>query len=53
MIINEQQILTLLLILKDSVSINISGVFSVSNYDRIKLLNQIVGQQSEELKVIE
>ena len=53
MIISEKQIQMLIIILKDSISMISAGLFSVTHETRLKLLNQLIDQQSEELKVIE
>jgi hypothetical protein len=52
MIISNKQLQLLLLVLKDSVSMNIHGLFSSTHEKRLKLLNEIYQQQSEELKEI-
>lgn len=52
MIINEKQLQILLIILKDSVSMNISGLFSFTHDARMQILNDIINQQSQELKEI-
>lgn len=52
--ITKQQLLALILVLKDSVSMNISGIlFSISNEKRLLLLNEIINQQSTELQETE
>jgi len=53
MLISEKQLQALILILKDTVSVNISGIFSIAHEDRLKLLNVIIRQQSCELKKVE
>jgi len=52
MIISEKQIHHLIQVLRDSVTMKIHGLFSSSNEDRLRLLNEILSQQSEELKEI-
>jgi hypothetical protein len=55
MIISEKQIMQLMVVLYDSVraKIVIDGMFALSSDDRVALYNQILSQQSEQLKVIE
>jgi hypothetical protein len=52
MIISEKQINLLLIVLKDSVSMDISGIFSMNYNARLSLLNEILTQQPEELREI-
>lgn len=54
MIISEKQIMLLMSILYDTIRIDVvQGLFGISDENRIKLYNQILLQQSEELKEIE
>lgn len=53
MIISEKQIQLLILILRDSLSINHPQTFSIDYKQRNELLSKIMTQQSEELKTIE
>ena len=52
--INEKQIMQLMTVLYDSVraKIVIDGMFALNLEDRVALYNQILNQQSEELRDI-
>jgi len=50
--ISEKQLMLLMHILQDSLKMNISGYLSTSCEVRNDLLNQLLNQQSEELKEV-